>query len=77
MGGTPTGKIDASGNMVLALGREPGGISGRDIAFEAHMDEIGHRVSQIESDGRLRLIKFHPWLPLSSLHHLTGGDPVW
>ena len=52
-------KTDAAGNLVLSLGSRRGGHSrgdqAPDIVFDAHMDEIGYQVTQIESDGRLRV----------------------
>src|SRR6185312_12483973 len=48
-------KTDASGNLVLSMGAVKRGGHGPDLVFDAHMDEIGYKVTQIESDGRLQV----------------------
>ncbi|HEY1892059.1 MAG TPA: M20/M25/M40 family metallo-hydrolase [Steroidobacteraceae bacterium] len=48
-------KTDAGGNLVLTLGGSVRGGHGRDLVFDAHMDEIGYEVTHIESDGRLQV----------------------
>ena len=44
-------KTDAAGNLILHLGQSGG--KAPQIAFVAHMDEIGYEVKKIEDDGRL------------------------
>ena len=76
-------KTDAAGNLVLSLGSAARGAQGADLAFDAHMDEIGYQVTGIESDGRLRVRELggffgryylgHVMLVHTSAGHTVGG----
>lgn len=74
-------KTDASGNLVLSLGTVRRGGHGPDLVFDAHMDEIGYKVTQIESDGRLQVQEIggfygRYYLGHVALVHTSGGRAV-
>jgi putative aminopeptidase FrvX len=48
-------EIDTQGNVTVTLGQ--GGRAGKPILFVAHQDEVGYRVEEVLTDGRLRLEK--------------------
>ncbi|HKW34270.1 MAG TPA: M20/M25/M40 family metallo-hydrolase [Candidatus Acidoferrum sp.] len=74
-------QTDAAGNLILHLGALRG--HAKDIAFVAHMDEIGYEVKKIEDDGRLLVATLGGGYPEYFLGHvvlihksdgtLTGG----
>lgn len=71
-------KADPAGNLVLTLGNHAGGGHGPDLVFDAHMDEIGYEVTQIESDGRLQVKELggfygRYYLGHVALVHTSGG----
>ena len=73
-------ETDAAGNVIVRL---PGQTQERpSICYAAHMDEIGMTISQVHSDGSLRVERLgglHPWklgeTPVSILgdHEQVGG----
>jgi putative aminopeptidase FrvX len=46
-------ETDAAGNLVLKMGSAKANSNAKNIAFVAHLDEIGYQVRSIEPDGRL------------------------
>ena len=74
-------RADPAGNLVLSLGSRARGGHGPDLVFDAHMDEIGYQVTQIESDGRLRVKELggfygRYYLGHVALVHTSGGRTV-
>jgi putative aminopeptidase FrvX len=75
-------KTDAAGNLVLSLGSGRGARA-PNIVFDAHIDEIGYQVTQIESDGRLQVKELggfygryylgHVMLVHTAGRHAVGG----
>ncbi|MGH8198948.1 MAG: M28 family peptidase [Steroidobacteraceae bacterium] len=76
-------KTDSGGNLVLSLGGAARGGHGPDLVFDAHMDEIGYEVTNIESDGRLQVREIggfygryylgHVMLVHTGVGHAVGG----
>ena len=74
-------KTDAAGNLVLSMGSSARGRQGPDLVFDAHLDEIGFEVTQIESDGRLQVKNIggffgRYYLGHVTLVHTSGGHAV-
>ena len=74
-------KADPAGNLVLTLGSRARGGHGPDLVFDAHMDEIGYQVTQVESDGRLQVKELggfygRYYLGHVALVHTSGGRTV-
>lgn len=73
-------RTDAAGNLVLSMGSGGRG-HGRDLVFDAHMDEIGYEVTHIESDGCLQVKEIggfygRYYLGHVMLVHAAGGRTV-
>ena len=71
-------KTDPAGNLVLSLGR---GGHGPGLVFDAHLDEIGYQVTEVESDGRLQVKELggfygRYYLGHVMLVHTRGGHTV-
>ncbi|MDE2448787.1 MAG: M28 family peptidase [Gammaproteobacteria bacterium] len=74
-------RTDAAGNLVLSMGSSERGRHGPDLVFDAHLDEIGYQVTQIESDGRLQVKNIggfygRYYLGHVTLVHTSGGHAV-
>jgi putative aminopeptidase len=64
-------RTDAAGNLVLSMGAIGRGGRGPDLVFDAHMDEIGYKVTQIDADGRLRVKEIGGFYGRYYLGHVT------